>query len=78
MADTEALVEVLLQHFPTQGIMASPNHWAYHKGWFAHCGTGHSDQTGCGWSSKPHTFPTRDEARRAAMTHLADVIQGVS
>lgn len=70
----DELTDLLLEHYPTQGIMASPNHWAYGKGWFAHCGTGHADQKGCGWTSQPETYPDKMTARRAALHHLAQEV----
>lgn len=43
--------------------------------WFAGCGTGYPDQKGCGWDSEPTTYETKEEARRAALTHLAEKIK---
>jgi hypothetical protein len=76
--EVEAIQQVILDHYITYGVMASPNHWAHHHPegeWFAHCGEGWDDRKGCGWESKPHCYSTKEEAKAAAAQHLAEKIK---
>lgn len=82
MSDVSSIEAVLTEHTPCYGIMASPNHWAYgdptdteRARWFAHCdGDSRTGEKGCGWDSEPTLFETREEARAAALHHLAEEI----
>lgn len=76
----ETVLKVLEQHYPTQGVMGSPDHWAHRSNhgtgnetvWFAHCGNGWPEEKGCGWDSEPDVYPDKMTARRAALEHVAD------
>ena len=75
-----AITQVLTEHTLWPGVMASPGHWSYEASkrgegdWFVHCGQGWQDCPGCGWSSEPLNFVTKEEARQAGIQHLVDVI----
>lgn len=76
----EELTAMLSMHSGVRpGVMASPNHWAYHNPagrWFAHCSTQFQDEGehGCGWDSEPHCYPTKEQAIAAGVRHQVDMV----
>lgn len=84
MSATSQIMQVLDEHTIRVGMMASPGHWSYEAkkrgegDWFAACVGDIRDGTqGCGWSSEPVNYQTRDQAREAGSAHLAEKIEEI-
>lgn len=78
----ERAVEIMAAHNVWAGVSGSPGYWAWEAAhrdegqWYALCASDRRvGEVGCGWTSEPHTFETREEARRAAYAHVVEMLR---